>query len=389
MKIVVIGAGYVGMSIAVLLSQKHQVIILDTNKEKIKKINNKISPIKDIYIEEYLKTKKLNLTASQNYDTTIKNSNFVIICVPKNYDDNINSFDTTHIDKIINKINEINKKTTIVIKSTIPIGYINEINKEGNKNILYSPEFLRENTALYDNLFPSRIIISPETNNAKEFATILVECAIKKNIKVLYMSVDEAAAVKLFSNAYLAMRIAFFNELDTFLERKNLNSKNVIEGVCMDSRIGDYYNNPSFGYGGYCLPKDTKQLLSNYKNIPQNLIENIIKSNITRKKHIVSSIIKQKPNTVGVYRLIMKNESTNFRNSSIIDIINILNDKKIKIIIYEPLLSKKETKYQGFELINNIKEFKDKCDLILCNRFDSQLNDVINKVYTRDIFNRD
>jgi len=389
MKIVVIGAGYVGMSIAVLLSQKHQVIILDTNKEKIKKINNKISPIKDIYIEEYLKTKKLNLTASQNYDTTIKNSNFVIICVPTNYDDNINSFDTTHIDKIINKINEINKKTTIVIKSTIPIGYINEINKEGNKNILYSPEFLRENTALYDNLFPSRIIISPETNNAKEFATILVECAIKKNIKVLYMSVDEAAAVKLFSNAYLAMRIAFFNELDTFLERKNLNSKNVIEGVCMDSRIGDYYNNPSFGYGGYCLPKDTKQLLSNYKNIPQNLIENIIKSNITRKKHIVSSIIKQKPNTVGVYRLIMKNESTNFRNSSIIDIINILNDKKIKIIIYEPLLSKKETKYQGFELINNIKEFKDKCDLILCNRFDSQLNDVINKVYTRDIFNRD
>jgi len=389
MKIVVIGAGYVGMSIAVLLSQKHQVIILDTNKEKIKKINNKISPIKDIYIEEYLKTKKLNLTASQNYDTTIKNSNFVIICVPTNYDDNINSFDTTHIDKIINKINEINKKTTIVIKSTIPIGYINEINKEGNKNILYSPEFLRENTALYDNLFPSRIIISPETNNAKEFATILVECAIKKNIKVLYMSVDEAAAVKLFSNAYLAMRIAFFNELDTFLERKNFNSKNVIEGVCMDSRIGDYYNNPSFGYGGYCLPKDTKQLLSNYKNIPQNLIENIIKSNITRKKHIVSSIIKQKPNTVGVYRLIMKNESTNFRNSSIIDIINILNDKKIKIIIYEPLLSKKETKYQGFELINNIKEFKDKCDLILCNRFDSQLNDVINKVYTRDIFNRD
>jgi len=386
-KIGVIGAGYVGMSIAILLSQQNEVVIIDIDKNKVDKINKKISPVNDKYIEEYLNNNNLNIFAALDYNI-LKEFDYVIICTPTNYIEEKNSFDTSSIESAIEKILDINNNVNVVIKSTIPIGYMDSIQKKFNKNILFSPEFLREGKALYDNLYPSRIIISPDITEAREFAKMIQNCILKKDVATIFMNYKEAEAVKLFANTYLAMRVAFFNEIDTFAEIKGLDTKKIIDGVCLDLRIGDFYNNPSFGYGGYCLPKDTKQLLANYKDVPQTIISSIISSNNTRKHHIASMIENKKPNTVGIYRLIMKKNSDNYRDSSIIDIIKILSDKGINVIIYEPFLKNVEIVDTAF-IENDLNIFKKKCDLIVCNRMDTKLNDIIDKVYTRDIFDRD
>ena len=386
-KIGVIGAGYVGMSIAILLSQQNEVVIIDIDKNKVNKINKGISPINDEYIEEYLNNNNLNIFATLDY-SILKGFDYVIICTPTNYIEEKNSFDTSSIESAIEKILDINNDVNIVIKSTIPIGYMDSIQKKYDKNILFSPEFLREGKALYDNLYPSRIIISPDIAEAREFAEMIQNCILKKDVATIFMNYKEAEAVKLFANTYLAMRVAFFNEIDTFAEIKGLDTKKIIDGVCLDLRIGDFYNNPSFGYGGYCLPKDTKQLLANYKDVPQTIISSIISSNNTRKHHIASMIENKKTNTVGIYRLIMKKNSDNYRESSIIDIIKILSDKGINVIIYEPFLKNVEVVDTAF-IENDLNIFKKKCDLIVCNRMDTKLNDVMDKVYTRDIFDRD
>ena len=386
-KIGVIGAGYVGMSIAILLSQQNEVVIIDIDKNKVNKINKGISPINDEYIEEYLNNNNLNIFATLDY-SILKGFDYVIICTPTNYIEEKNSFDTSSIESAIEKILDINNDVNIVIKSTIPIGYMDSIQKKYDKNILFSPEFLREGKALYDNLYPSRIIISPDIAEAREFAEMIQNCILKKDVATIFMNYKEAEAVKLFANTYLAMRVAFFNEIDTFAEIKGLDTKKIIDGVCLDLRIGDFYNNPSFGYGGYCLPKDTKQLLANYKDVPQTIISSIISSNNTRKYHIASMIENKKTNTVGIYRLIMKKKSDNYRESSIIDIIKILSDKGINVIIYEPFLKNVEVVDTAF-IENDLNIFKKKCDLIVCNRMDTKLNDVMDKVYTRDIFDRD
>lgn len=386
-KIGVIGAGYVGMSIAILLSQQNEVVIIDIDKNKVNKINKGISPINDEYIEEYLNNNNLNIFATLDY-SILKGFDYVIICTPTNYIEEKNSFDTSSIESAIEKILDINNDVNIVIKSTIPIGYMDSIQKKYDKNILFSPEFLREGKALYDNLYPSRIIISPDIAEAREFAEMIQNCILKKDVATIFMNYKEAEAVKLFANTYLAMRVAFFNEIDTFAEIKGLDTKKIIDGVCLDLRIGDFYNNPSFGYGGYCLPKDTKQLLANYKDVPQTIISSIISSNNTRKHHIASMIENKKTNTVGIYRLIMKKKSDNYRESSIIDIIKILSDKGINVIIYEPFLKNVEVVDTAF-IENDLNIFKKKCDLIVCNRMDTKLNDVMDKVYTRDIFDRD
>ena len=386
-KIGVIGAGYVGMSIAILLSQQNEVVIIDIDKNKVNKINKGISPINDEYIEEYLNNNNLNIFATLDY-SILKEFDYVIICTPTNYIEEKNSFDTSSIESAIEKILDINNDVNIVIKSTIPIGYMDSIQKKHDKNILFSPEFLREGKALYDNLYPSRIIISPDIAEAREFAEMIQNCILKKDVATIFMNYKEAEAVKLFANTYLAMRVAFFNEIDTFAEIKGLDTKKIIDGVCLDLRIGDFYNNPSFGYGGYCLPKDTKQLLANYKDVPQTIISSVISSNNTRKHHIASMIENKKPNTVGIYRLIMKKNSDNYRESSIIDIIKILSAKGINVIIYEPFLKNVEITDKIF-VENDLNIFKKKCDLIVCNRMDAKLNDIIDKVYTRDIFDRD
>lgn len=386
-KIGVIGAGYVGMSIAILLSQQNKVAIIDIDKNKVEKINNGISPVNDEYIEQYLSNNDLNVFATVDYSALVE-FDYVIICTPTNYNDEINSFDTSSIESAVEEVLAINKNINIVIKSTIPVGYMDNLQKKYHKKFLFSPEFLREGKALYDNLYPSRIIISPDINEARNFAKLLKSCIIKKDVATLYMNYKEAESVKLFSNTYLAMRVAFFNEIDTFAEIKGLDTKKIISGVCLDSRIGDFYNNPSFGYGGYCLPKDTKQLLTNYKDVPQTIISSVISSNYTRKQHIASMIEKKNAKTVGIYRLIMKKDSDNYRESSIIDIIKILLDKGINIIIYEPFLKKCD----GIDTVfieNDFNAFKNKSDLIICNRMDAKLNDIIDKVYTRDIFDRD
>ena len=389
MNITIVGTGYVGLSLALLLSSDHNILALDIDKKKVDSINNKVSPINDSEIIKYLKKDGNLLRATTDQVIAYKNADYVIISIPINFIDKINSFDTSSIKEVISNILSINKTAQIVIKSTIPIGFTEEVKKYfSTNNIFYSPEFLREGKALHDNLFPSRIIIGDTNDKAIKFGRILSEASLlkKEDISISYMSSSEAEAVKLFSNSYLAMRVGFFNELDSFAETNKLSSKNIIQGMSTDPRIGNYYNNPSFGYGGYCLPKDTHQLLSNYSEIPNEIISAIIKSNEIRKDFIVNSILAKGPKIIGVYRLIMKEGSDNFRESSIIDIMDkLINVPDIEIIIYEPLL--KVNNFEGCEIEREINNFKKKSDLIITNRFFNELDDVYNKVYTRDIFN--
>ena len=389
MKIAVAGTGYVGLSLATLLSQKNEVVALDVIPEKVEKINNRISPIQDEYIQKYFKEKKLNLKATLDYKEAFEGSEFVIISTPTNYDEEKNFFDTSSVEDIIEKVISMNDKNiTMVVKSTIPVGYIEKTKEYYNiDNIFFSPEFLREGKALYDNLYPSRIIVGNKGEKGKEFAKLLKDAALKDDIPELFMNSTEAEAVKLFANTYLALRVAYFNELDTYASVKGLNTKDIIEGVGLDPRIGTQYNNPSFGYGGYCLPKDTKQLLANYKDVPQNLIEAIVKSNKTRKEFIAEEIIKMNPEVVGIYRLTMKSGSDNFRSSAIQDIIKSLKAEGKKIIIYEPTLEKEE--FSNCKVVNDLDEFKKESSVIMANRLEECLKDVKNKVFTRDLFARD
>ena len=387
LKITVAGAGYVGLSLAVLLSQKYEVTVLEILEERVEMINNKISPIKDAEISEYLQNKKLNIYATSDSKKALKDANIVVISTPTNYDEETGYFDTKSVEDIIEKTMEVNKDATIIIKSTIPIGYTDKVRERyNNDNIIFSPEFLREGKALYDNLHPTRIIVGDTNKRAKEFGNILKSLSLDENTEIRYMDSKEAEAVKLFANTYLALRVAYFNELDIYAAENNLNTKNIIEGVCLDNRIGMHYNNPSFGYGGYCLPKDTKQLLANYSNIPQNLIKSIVDSNVTRKEYIVKSILDKGVKTVGIYRLVMKKGSDNFRQSAIFDIIKGLQKANIKINIYEPKMS---NDIEGCNTINDLDKFKNDSEIIIANRYEECLKDVEEKLYTRDIFNRD
>ena len=388
MKIAVAGTGYVGLSIATLLSQKNEVYALDVIPEKVEMINKRISPIKDEYIERYFAEKDLNLKATLDYKEAFEGAKYIVISTPTNYDDVLNHFDTSSVEDIIQKVKSINIDTTMVVKSTIPVGFIEGMKKKYNiENIMFSPEFLREGKALYDNLYPSRIIVGEKSKRAEEFANLLKQCALKDDIETKFMGSTEAEAVKLFANTYLALRVAYFNELDTYAELKGLNTKDIIEGVCLDPRIGNYYNNPSFGYGGYCLPKDTKQLLANFDNVPQNIIRAIVRSNRTRKKHIVEMVMRKNPDVVGIYRLTMKTNSDNFRASAIQEIIERLKDEGVEVIIYEPTL-KAET-FNGCRVVSDFEEFAEDSDVILANRLDDVLKDVKDKVYTRDLYSRD
>lgn len=389
MKIAVAGTGYVGLSLATLLSQNHEVIALDVIPEKVEKINNRISPIQDEYIEKFFREKDLNLKATLDYKEAFKGARFVIISTPTNYNEKSHFFDTSSVEDIIVKVKKMNDPNMVmVVKSTIPVGFVNDMKaKYDIDNIFFSPEFLREGKALYDNLYPSRIIVGEKSKRAEEFAYLLSESAIKEDITVKYMNSTEAEAVKLFANTYLALRVSYFNELDTYAELKGLNTKDIIDGVCLDPRIGTHYNNPSFGYGGYCLPKDTKQLLANYKDVPQNMIKAIVDSNVTRKQHIADMVISRDPKTVGIYRLTMKSGSDNFRASAIQSVIELIRGKGIEVIIYEPTL--KVDKFEGLKVENNLDNFKKISDVIIANRYNKELDDEINKVYTRDIFSRD
>ena len=388
MKIAVAGTGYVGLSLATLLSVNHEVVALDVIEEKVNMINDRISPIQDEYIEKYFNEKELNLKATLDYKEAFEGAKFIIISTPTNYDDELNYFDTSSVEDIIEKVIGMDINTTMVVKSTIPVGFINKMKEKYNiDNIMFSPEFLREGKALYDNLYPSRIIVGEKSKRAEEFANLLKDACLKDDVTIKYMNSTEAEAVKLFANTYLALRVSYFNELDTYAEMKGLNTKDIIDGVCLDPRIGSHYNNPSFGYGGYCLPKDTKQLLANYKDVPQNMIEAIVKSNKTRKQHIATEILKRNPKVVGVYRLTMKSGSDNFRASAIQDVISILKDNGVNVIIYEPTL--KDNTFNGFEVVHDLKLFKDVSNIILVNRVDDKLNDVQDMIYTRDIFARD
>ena len=388
MKIAVAGTGYVGLSIATLLSQKNEVIALDVIPEKVEMINKRIAPIRDKEIEEFFATKKLNLKATLDYKEAFEGAKFIVISTPTNYDDEKNYFDTSSVEDIIEKVIKMGIQTTMVVKSTIPVGFIENMKKKYNiNNIMFSPEFLREGKALYDNLYPSRIIVGENSERAEEFANLLKECALKKDVEVKFMGSTEAEAVKLFANTYLALRVAYFNELDTYAEIKGLNTKDIIEGVGLDPRIGAHYNNPSFGYGGYCLPKDTKQLLANFDNVPQNIIRAIVRANRTRKKHITEMIMRRNPDVVGIYRLTMKKDSDNFRASAIQEIIERLKIEGVEILIFEPTL--KDTTFNDCEVIKDFDEFSKKSDVILANRLEEQLNSVKDKVYTRDLYSRD
>lgn len=388
MKIAVAGTGYVGLSIATLLSQYNEVVALDVIPEKVDMINNHISPIKDEYIEEYLKTKNLNLHATLDYKEAFSGAKFIVISTPTNYDEVSGYFDTSSVEDIIKKVADMGIDTTMVVKSTIPVGFIESVKKKYNcDNIMFSPEFLREGKALYDNLYPSRIIVGEKSERAVEFANLLKEAALKDDIVIKFMNSTEAEAVKLFANTYLALRVSFFNELDTYAELNNLNTQDIIDGVSLDPRIGNHYNNPSFGYGGYCLPKDTKQLLANYRNVPQNLIEAIVKSNDTRKDHITNMVLRRNPKVVGIYRLTMKTNSDNFRASAIQGIIERLKKKNIEVIIYEPTLNTNE--FNECRVVNDFDNFKEESDVVIANRLDELTESIKDKVYTRDIYTRD